>query len=113
LLLGLTFKENVKDTRNSRVVDTIRYLRSFGVNVIGHDPNIGKIVTLENETISNKPLSSIKKVDIVVLVNRHRQFKNLTLASLRRLMSPPLLVDLKNHFDASEARKLGFQYTAL
>lgn len=113
LLLGLTFKEDVRDTRNSRVVDTVTYLRSFGVNVIGHDPNLGKIVKLEHETILNQPLSGIKKVDCAVLINRHREFRKIDLAALRKLMSPPILMDLKNHFDALEARKLGFQYTSL
>ncbi len=113
LLLGLTFKENVHDTRNSRVVDTIRYLRGFGVNVIGCDPNLGARVKLEDETILNRPLTKIGRVDGVVLVNRHRQFDALRLSTIRRWMKPPILIDLKNHFKPSEAKRLGFYYEAL
>ena len=113
LLLGLTFKENVRDTRNSRVVDTIRYLRGFGVKVIGCDPHLNSRVTLEDEVISNQPISKIKKVDCAILVNSHRHFKDLKLIDLRGRMRPPILVDLKNHFDPAEARRLGFHYTAL
>jgi len=113
LLLGLTFKENVRDTRNSKVVDIIRYLRGFGMNVVGHDPNLEGVVTLEHETILNRPLSKLKRVDCTILVNRHKQFQDLQLETLRRLMSPPILIDLKNHFDASAARRLGFHYSSL
>ncbi len=113
LLLGLTFKENVCDTRNSRVVDTIRYLRGFGIKVTGHDPNLGSSVNLEGELISNTPLSKIKRVDCVVLVNRHHPFDALKLSAIQKWMRPPILVDLKNHFDAAEAHRLGFHYTSL
>ncbi len=113
LLLGLTFKENVRDTRNSRVVDTIRHLRGFGIKVEGCDPNLGPHVNLEGVKVSNRPLSRLGRADCVVLVNRHRQFDSLTLAGLRRCMNPPVLVDLKNHFDPSEARRLGFHYSSL
>jgi UDP-N-acetyl-D-glucosamine/UDP-N-acetyl-D-galactosamine dehydrogenase len=113
LLLGLTFKENVRDTRNSRVVDTLRYLRSFGVKVIGWDPNLGPEVQLENEIVSNRPLSKLGRFDCAVLVNRHRQFESLKLSSLKSHMTPPVLVDLKNHFDPVQACRLGFHYTVL
>ncbi len=113
LLLGLTFKENVRDTRNSRVVDTIRYLRGFGVKVVGCDPNLGSKVMLEGEAIVNRPFSGIKHADCIVLVNRHREFASLKLSTLRRLMRPPILVDLKNHFDHREAQRLGFHYFSL
>ena len=113
LLLGLTFKENVRDIRNSRVADTIRHLREFGVKVIGCDPNLGSSVMLEGESISYRSFSKIGRVDCVILVNRHRQFETIKLSTLRRLMHPPILVDLKNHFDPAEARRLGFHYSAL
>lgn len=113
LLLGLTFKENVSDTRNSRVVDTIHYLRGLGVKVLGCDPNLGKKVVLEDVTIENHLFSKIKKTDCVVLVNRHRQFDSLKLSHLKRLMRPPILIDLKNHFDSLEAKRLGFEYVSL
>lgn len=113
LLLGLTFKENVRDTRNSRVVDTIRYLRSFGVNVVGCDPNLESRVDLEGVAVHNRPLARLGRCDAMVLVNRHREFDALTLSSLRRCMRPPVLVDLKNHFDHAEAHRLGFHYHSL
>ncbi|MBI4027440.1 MAG: nucleotide sugar dehydrogenase [Verrucomicrobia bacterium] len=112
-LLGLTFKENVRDTRNSRVVDVIRYLRDFGVKVIGCDPNLGPKVKLEDETVENRSLSRLGRVEAIVLVNRHIQFDSLRLSDLRRLMRPPVLVDLKAHFDPAEARRLGFHYVEL
>jgi UDP-N-acetyl-D-glucosamine/UDP-N-acetyl-D-galactosamine dehydrogenase len=113
LMLGLTFKENVKDTRNSRVVDTIRYLRDFGVEVIGHDPNLGHNVELEDQKVRNLPLSSVKQVDCVILVNKHREFASLSLRKLKQLMKKPLLVDLKGMFQPAEASKLGFEYVSL
>lgn len=113
MLLGLTFKENVRDTRNSRVVDTIKYLRGFGVKVVGCDPNLTSQVNLEGEEISNRPIKKAGKFDCAVLVNAHRQFESLSLAELKKHMNPPVLVDLKNHFDAVQACRLGFHYTVL
>lgn len=113
LLLGLTFKENVRDTRNSRVVETIRHLRNFGIEVIGCDPNLGPKVDLEGEVIRNYALAKVKRVDCAILINSHRQFESLKLPALAKIMRPPILVDLKNHFDPAEARRLGFDYTQL
>ena len=100
-------------TRNSRVVDTIRYLRGFGIKVEGCDPNLGARVELEGVVVVNRPLLRLGRADCVVLVNRHRQFDSLKLERLRRCMKPPILVDLKNHFDPAEARRLGFHYSSL
>lgn len=113
LVMGLTFKENVPDIRNSKVHDTIRYLQGFGVNVIGCDPLLDAATVQKYFGIENVPFEKAGKVDAVLLVNRHNAFRSLTLEQLKAVMSPPVLVDLKNQFDRNAARAAGFYYCSL
>ncbi len=115
LILGLSFKENVNDTRNSKVKDVIQRLREYGVEVLAHDP------LLEDEEIRNgfrvtniRKFSEAPLVDAVVLAVPHRQLLSLTLADLKGHMnSRPLLVDLKSVFSRAEAEALGIIYKTL
>lgn len=115
LVMGLTFKEDVPDTRNSKVADTIRYLREFGVEVIGHDPILKETeVDLEHCVVSNVPFQKIGNVDAILIANKHEPFKTLTLADLKKKMPKhPILVDIKNLFPRAEAIKAGFAYQSL
>jgi UDP-N-acetyl-D-galactosamine dehydrogenase len=115
LVMGLTFKEDVPDTRNSKVADTIRYLREFGVEVIGHDPTLTEAeVDLEHLTVKNVPLQKLGAVDAILIANRHREFKQLTLADLKKKMPRhPILVDIKHLFPRAEAVKAGFAFQSL
>jgi UDP-N-acetyl-D-galactosamine dehydrogenase len=115
LVMGLTFKEDVPDTRNSKVADTIRYLREFGVEVIGHDPILTETeVDLEHCVVSNVPLQKIGAVDAILIANKHEPFKKLTLADLKKKMPKhPILVDIKNLFPRADALKAGFAYQSL
>ncbi len=111
LILGLTFKENVKDCRNSRVANIIALLRSRGSEVYAFDPLLVNEPELVKHhfNIEITPFEKIKKVDAVILAVPHSAFKSLTLKKLKAIMpKKPLLFDLKNFFDRSEAGKLGF-----
>lgn len=110
LALGLTFKENVPDTRNSKIADTIRYLQGFGITVIGCDP------ILETKSyfgIDNVAFESVKTVDAVLVANKHNVFRSLTLDQLKAKMSPPVLIDIKNLFERKAAEAAGFYYKSL
>src|SRR5688572_11251902 len=75
LIMGLTFKEDVPDIRNSRVLDTIDYLRQFEVEVIGCDPLLRNDVVKEEFGVENKRLDEVRWVDCVVVANKHRVFQ--------------------------------------
>ncbi|MCB1195025.1 nucleotide sugar dehydrogenase [bacterium] len=115
LIMGLTFKENVPDKRNSRAFDVVRYLREFSINVIGCDPLLPEeIVKGETEEVINLPFEKIKSYDCVLLINAHAPFKSITLEQLKSKMHKfPILIDLKSAYSKEEALQKGFIYKTL
>ncbi len=117
LLMGLTFKENVPDKRNSRAFDLVSYLREYSVNVIGCDPMIpyGEVNgDGDGVVVENIPFDKIEKFDCVILVNGHDDFKNISLDVLISKMNhPPILIDVKSFYSKKEAMKKGFVYKSL
>ena len=113
LVMGLTFKENVPDIRNSKVHDTITYLQGFGITVLGCDPILDGPTVKKYFGIENVAFESVKKVDAVLIANKHNVFKSLTLDQLKTKMTPLVLIDIKNLFDRSAAIAAGFHYQSL
>jgi len=111
LILGLTFKENVKDPRNSKVSTLIEALERHGVNVIVNDPLLADEpeLVLDQFGKENTPLSAITSVDAVILAVSHDAFKKVTLEKLKEWMpDTPLLFDVRNFYDRQKAEQLGF-----
>jgi UDP-N-acetyl-D-galactosamine dehydrogenase len=101
LVLGLTFKENCPDIRNSKVVDVIRELRKFGANVDVYDPWVDAGQALNEYGI--RTVTSLQKgrYDAVIVAVAHRQFKTLGVAAVRALCRPShVLFDIKYVFPA-------------
>jgi len=113
LILGLTFKENVPDIRNSKVHDTITYLQSFGITVRGCDPILDAPTVKKYFGIENVAFESVKSVDAVLVANKHDVFRSITLEQLKAKMTPPVLIDIKNLFDRKTATAAGFHYKSL
>jgi UDP-N-acetyl-D-galactosamine dehydrogenase len=113
LILGLTFKENVPDIRNSKVRDTIRFLQEHGASVIGCDPLLDDKTVRQHFGVENKAFDRVGTVDCVLVVNKHDVFCEITLDQLRTKMNPPVLVDLKNLFPRKAAEDAGFYYRSL
>jgi len=114
LVMGLTFKEDVPDRRNSKIADTIRYLREYGIDVICHDPLLEANVDLEHVKVRNTPFNKVGTVDAVLVANKHKAFKGITLADLKKKMPRhPILVDIKMLFSRKDAKKAGFSYQSL
>ena len=108
LILGLTFKENVPDIRNSKVHDTITYLQGFGVKVLGCDPLLSADIVRKYFGIENVEFDKVAEVRLRSFANKHNAFRSLTLDQLKAKMSPPVLIDIKNLFDrkAAESRRV-------
>ena len=105
LVLGVTFKENVADIRNSKVVDVVRELMDFGVNVQLYDPYASP-----NEIAHEYKLTMIEEIgkgyDAVVVAVAHKKFEALTLDKFRELSRDHLLLfDLKGLYDRSQLRE--------
>jgi len=72
LIIGLTFKPNVSDYRNSRVKNLIDELKKYGVDVYGHDPMLSNEVILREFGVKN-----CQDVDLKVLAVKHESFKKI------------------------------------
>jgi nucleotide sugar dehydrogenase len=113
LLMGLTFKENVPDIRNSRIHDTITYLQDFGVKVLGCDPLLTPEIVRKYFGIENVAFEQAPHCDCVLIANKHNAFRALTFDQLKAKMNPPVLIDIKNLFDRRAAEAAGFYYKSL
>ncbi|WP_435264095.1 nucleotide sugar dehydrogenase [Tenacibaculum sp. nBUS_03] len=94
LILGVTFKENCPDIRNTKVIDVVHSLRDFGVNVEVYDPWV-KSIELQDEfgiTVIENVFS--KRYEAIVLAVSHNQFKNLDIGKLKAEQS--VVYDVKN-----------------
>jgi UDP-N-acetyl-D-galactosamine dehydrogenase len=115
LILGLTFKEDICDIRNTKVIDIYSELKEYGVNVYIHDPHVDKKEALKTYGISilQRPESK-KPFDGIIMAVKHSTYRRLTLSSLKKLCnSKPVLIDVKAFYDKQSAIKAGFHYWRL
>jgi UDP-N-acetyl-D-galactosamine dehydrogenase len=98
LVLGITFKENCPDIRNSKVVDVIKELQSYGTNVDVYDPQAeaGEVKEEYNLTLIQRPA---KKYDAIILAVNHGEFKDLDWAAIRH--EKTVVYDVKGMLDRS------------
>jgi UDP-N-acetyl-D-galactosamine dehydrogenase len=103
LVLGLTFKENCPDIRNSKVVDVIRELEKYGAAVEVYDPWIDAVEA--NHEYGLKPVRKLRKgyYDAAIVAVAHREFKAMGAAAVRELCKPShVLFDIKYVFPSAE-----------
>jgi len=110
-VLGFTFKENVPDLRNTKVIDVLRELSEYGIDVLVHDPMADPAEARHEYGIDLSDLSALRGLDAVILAVAHEQYAGIGLSELRgwfRDPSAPLLLDVKGRFDPAEAEAEGF-----
>jgi UDP-N-acetyl-D-galactosamine dehydrogenase len=73
-VLGVTFKENVPDIRNTRVVDIVRELEDFGIVVQLHDPEADADLLREDYGLTLKQLEAMEPADAIVVAVAHRKY---------------------------------------
>ena len=97
LILGLTFKEDCPDTRNSKVFDIIDELVDYGCNVDAYDPLIeDKDVTQKNYTFITDPFKEDKQYDAIIVALGHKEFKALDRSQLEKISTgEAVLIDIK------------------
>jgi UDP-N-acetyl-D-glucosamine/UDP-N-acetyl-D-galactosamine dehydrogenase len=102
LVLGLTFKENCPDIRNTKVIDMVRELEDLGVRVDIHDPWVNpEEACAEYEGINLVPAPAHGAYDAVVLAVAHRQFREMGAAAVRAFGATPSVVyDIKHMLPA-------------
>lgn len=114
LILGLTFKENVRDTRNSKAADIIAFLKNYQVDLFAYDPLLTKE---EIKRFGVKPVTSLAKmprIDGTIITVMHSHFKMLTLPALKNMMTAkPVLLDVKSYFAKQDPGRAGWIYQSL
>jgi UDP-N-acetyl-D-galactosamine dehydrogenase len=109
-VMGITFKDNCPDIRNSKVIDLIEELRRWNVNVVVEDPWADPDEVFEEYGVSVSKLDDSGGVDSLVVAVGHSEFRSLDMLYLRGLCrSPnPVLADLKSVLDRQAAASAGF-----
>jgi len=113
LIMGLTYKENVADIRETPVKDMIKELKEYGLQILGYDPLLDNI---ENEfgIKALLTLEDILGIDCIILTVEHDAYKRMTLAELRQIMGDrPILIDVRGFFSESDVVERGFYYRTL
>ncbi len=107
-VLGLTFKEDCPDLRNSKVIDIIRELEDYGVNVQVHDELADSAEAEREYGVSLKPWRELAPASAVVVAVAHRAFRELSPEHMVGLFDgKPVLMDVKGAFDARKLREAG------
>ena len=112
LIMGLTYKENVPDTRESPVREMVKELEEFGVKICGYDPLLRKEDIAEFGVEALDGLSV--NVDAVIIAVAHDEFKKIDLEDIKKFMNDkPVLIDVRGMFDVKNVERGGFCYRRL
>lgn len=112
-VLGITFKENCGDIRNSKIIDVITALERHGIEVTVTDPIADPNETKAFYDLTLTPLSQIKGADAVILAVKHREYEALSLADIQALYGGEgarVLIDIKGMQNRLDAEEQGFLY---
>lgn len=122
-ILGMTFKEDCPDVRNSKVIDIINELKEYGINVFVADPIADENEVKREYGIELTKFENIKNMDAVIVAVGHKEYMELTLESIKKLYEENpdslnsedklVLVDVKGIFDKKEAQLKNYLYWRL
>lgn len=118
VIMGLTFKENCPDTRNSKVNDIIKQLKEYDIDPIVVDPWASERDAMQEYGVKLTDLENVKDVDCIIMAVAHDEFKNLSLEKLDKiygkyLQKEKVLIDVKGIFNIESVQKMGFSYWRL
>lgn len=109
-VLGLTFKENCADLRNSKVVDIIRELQAYGVEVFVHDPQAEPEQAMHEYNVRLLSWDDLPRADAVVAAVSHKEFLKLSSEDMsRKLVKGGALIDVKAVFDKNSYEQSGYK----
>ena len=109
-VLGLTFKENCPDLRNSKVIDVIRELQSYGVAVTVHDPVADPQEAMNHYGLALVPWDDLPRAEALIAAVAHQDFRQRSLDEVISILAPgALYVDVKCQADAGALRNRGIK----
>jgi UDP-N-acetyl-D-galactosamine dehydrogenase len=109
-VLGLTFKENCGDLRNSKVIDIIDELKSYGVDVSVTDPQARPDEALHEYGVRLVTWEELPRADAIIAAVAHREYAALTIEDIgKKLVKGGAFIDVKAAFDAASLRAAGYR----
>ena len=119
VILGLTFKENCPDTRNSKVVDIIERFREFDINPTVTDSWADPIVAKQEYNVDLVSFEDIPKADCVIIAVGHNEYRSMSMMKIKNLFKEDLsdnekvLIDVKSLYRMDELRASGMRFWRL
>lgn len=118
VILGLTFKENCPDTRNSKVDDIIKQLNSYGIEPIVVDPWASERDAMHEYGVKLTRIDDVQGADCVIVAVAHNEFKALNLDDIKSLFkngqdSEKVLIDVKGLYKVEDLKASGMQWWRL
>lgn len=109
-VLGLTFKENCADIRNTKVVDIIHELESFGVEVYLHDPFADAEESKHEYGVNLLPWDELPQADAIIVAVAHNEYVNMPMPQLlRKVAGGGCFIDVKSRFNRGAIEKEGLR----
>ena len=109
-ILGLTFKEDCPDLRNSRVPDIVTELRAYGCEVLVHDPFCDPSETLEEYGITITLHENLPRVSALILAVAHKMYKEWTPQEwIEHLLPQGVVIDVKNLVPLKQLEESGYR----
>jgi UDPglucose 6-dehydrogenase len=114
-VLGLTFKPNTDDMRDSPSIPLITALQDMGAQVRAYDPEGMEPAreVLKDVAYTESAYDCARGADVIVIVTEWEQFRALDLDAIKAAMRQPVIVDLRNIYPPEEAARHGFAYTGI
>ncbi|WP_196593971.1 nucleotide sugar dehydrogenase [Pectinatus sottacetonis] len=118
-IMGLTFKENCPDMRNSKVIDIISRLKEYGVEIKAVDPYVNKVRMKDDLNIDVIDYNEITDADCLVFAVAHREFVKFDGNILQKMTrnsfagNKTVIIDVKNIYNKNKLEKMGFAYWGL
>lgn len=116
-ILGITFKENCPDVRNTKVVDVIKELAEYGVETIVTDPEADRDDLLHEYGIDLVEFEDLSNLDAVIAAVPHNKFKEIKIETIEKVygkhLKQKVLMDIKGIYNRNEAKEFGFTYWRL
>ena len=118
VILGLTFKEDCPDTRNSKVIDIVKRLEEYGIKPVIVDPQANANEAKREYGVELSSLDQVNSADCVILAVAHKEFKSLSRDELHRLFSPgpnsqKVVIDVKSILDKQSIEADGYRFWRL
>lgn len=113
-ILGITFKENCPDTRNSKVVDIINELKEYEINPIVVDPVADKEEAKRLYGINVEEMDKLNDLDALIIATSHEEFKEINMEEFNNMFKDKkIIVDVKGILNKEEYTKAGYSYWRL